>query len=55
MSTRTSQRRTAIRQRRHLKREGFTDHEIQAFAQVMNPAPTDPDTTVLPPCEQDTR
>lgn len=48
MSTKTSQRTVAIKQRQHLKRDGFTDHEIQVFAQLMTTTPTDP---TLPPCE----
>jgi hypothetical protein len=41
MSTRTSQRRLAIQQRRTLKDRGYTDREIQAFAQLFKTQPTD--------------
>lgn len=54
MSTKTSHRDLAKRQREALERL-FPKAQVDAFARLMNPAPTDPDTTVLPPCEQDTR
>ncbi len=50
MSTRTSPRRLAIRQRQTLKSLGYDDREIQAFARIFKPS-EEPDPN-LPPCEQ---
>lgn len=38
MSTKTSPRRVAIRQRQTLKSLGYDDREIQAFARIFQPA-----------------
>lgn len=38
VSTRTTQRRAATRQRQTLKTLGYTDQQIQAFAQIFKPA-----------------
>jgi hypothetical protein len=53
VSTKTTQRRLAIKQRQHLKTLGYDDRQIEAFAQLFKPA-EQPDPT-LPPCEQPTR
>ncbi len=52
VSTKTTQRRLAIKQRQHLKALGYDDQQIQAFAQIFKPA-EQPDPN-LPPCEQAT-
>lgn len=53
MTSTVDQRDLAKRQRRHLKKAGFPERDIQAFAELFT---TDPDTTdtpeiVPPPCE----
>ncbi len=49
VSTKTTQRRLAIKQRQHLKAAGYNEQQIQAFAQIFKPVEADPS---LPPCEQ---
>ncbi len=48
MSTKTTQRRLAIKQRQQLKALGYDERDIKLFARIFKTEQPDPD---LPPCE----
>ncbi len=49
MSPKVDHRRLAREQRRQLKRDGFPERDIEAFARIFQVEQPDP---TLPPCEQ---